>query len=132
LETIGGKAKPIIVTTQKRIIVLDDDASVLGAVERLLKANGFAAELYDTVEEFLSDAVLDDASCLVLDINLNGRCGIELRRQLTLSGVSLPVIFMTGDDQEATRQAALQAGCAAYLRKPFSSSALIDAITKSY
>jgi FixJ family two-component response regulator len=117
------------VTTQKRITVLDDDGSVLGAVERVLKANGFAAELYDTVEEFLSDAVLGDASCLVLDINLNGRCGIELRRQLTRSGVSLPVIFMTGDDQEATRQAAMEAGCAAYLRKPFSSSALMNAIT---
>jgi DNA-binding response OmpR family regulator len=43
--------------------------------------------------------------------------------------VSLPVIFMTGDDQEATRQAAMEAGCAAYLRKPFSSSALMNAIT---
>jgi CheY-like chemotaxis protein len=46
--------------------------------------------------------------------------------------VSLPVIFMTGDDQEATRQAAMDAGCVAYLRKPFSSSALINAITKSF
>jgi FixJ family two-component response regulator len=118
------------VTAQKRIIVLDDDASILGAVERVLKANGFATEVYDTVEGFLSDASLHDASCLALDINLNGRCWIELRRQLTQAGVSLPVIFMTGDDKEATRKAALEAGCVAYLRKPFSSSALIDAITK--
>jgi DNA-binding response OmpR family regulator len=62
------------------------------------------------------------------DINLNGRCGIELRWQLTRSGVSRPVIFMTGDDKDSTRQAALEAGCVAYLRKPFSLSALIEAI----
>jgi FixJ family two-component response regulator len=116
----------------KRILVLDDDASVLGAVERVLKANGFAPEVYDNVERFLNEAPLHDASCLVLDINLNGRCGIELKWQLTHSGVSLPVIFMTGDDKEATRQAALEAGCVAYLRKPFSSSALINAITKGF
>jgi FixJ family two-component response regulator len=115
----------------KRIIVLDDDASVLGAVERVLRANGFNAEVYNTVETFLRGASLDDASCLVLDINLNGACGIELKRQLTHSGVSLPVIFMTGDDKEVTRQAALEAGCVAYLRKPFSSSALMNAITKT-
>jgi FixJ family two-component response regulator len=65
----------------KRIIVLDDDTSVLAAVERTLKANGFTPEGYDTVEEFLADAPLHDASCLILDINLNGRCGIELKRQ---------------------------------------------------
>jgi len=75
----------------KRISILDNDASILGAVDRVLKANGFATEVYDTVEGFLSDASLHDASCLV---NLNGRCGIELRRQLTQAGVSLPVIFM--------------------------------------
>src|SRR5215207_7448410 len=114
----------------KRIVVLDDDADVLRAVHRVLKANGFAADVYDSVEAFLGSR-LEDASCLVIDINLNGRCGIELKRQLTRSGVSLPVIFMTGDDQEATRQAAMEAGCVAYLRKPFSSSALMNAIAKS-
>jgi FixJ family two-component response regulator len=117
-------------TMRKRILVLDDDTGVLSAVERVLKANGFATDVYHTVEAFLSGAPLHDASCLVLDINLNGRCGIELKRQLARSGMLLPVIFMTGDDREATRQAALEAGCVAYLRKPFSSSALMNAITK--
>jgi FixJ family two-component response regulator len=112
----------------KRIIGLDDDAAFRAAVERTLKANGFTAEGYDTVEEFLTDAPLHDASCLILDINLNGRCGIELKRQLARSGVSLPVIFITGDERDATRQAALEAGCVAFLRKPFSSTALMTVI----
>jgi FixJ family two-component response regulator len=116
---------------KKRIIVLDDDASMLGAVERVLKANGFDAEAYRSVEEFQRHASLHDASCIILDINLNGSCGIELRRKLRRAGVSLPVIFMTGDDKEATRRAALEAGCVAYLRKPFALSALMNAVAKS-
>jgi FixJ family two-component response regulator len=117
-------------TNRKLIVVLDDDAGVLRAVERVLKAHGFHAEVFNTVESFLEGARLTDASCLVLDINLNGACGIELKRQLTRSGVTLPVIFMTGADNQATRQAAMEVGCAAYLRKPFPSSALIDVINQ--
>jgi FixJ family two-component response regulator len=69
-----------------------------------------------------------EASCLVLDINLNGESGIDVQRQLRASGVSLPVIFMSGSDYEAFREAAQEADGVAYLRKPFPSSALIDSI----
>ena len=105
--------------SRKLIAVLDDDASVLGAVERVLKAHGFDAEVFDTVEGFLGGARLDDASCLVLDVNLKGMSGIDLSRKLTRSGVSLPVIFITGVENEATRKAALEAGCVAYLLSHF-------------
>ena len=114
----------------KKIFVLDDDTSVLGAVKRVLKAHGFGVEVFDTVEGFLSGACLGDALCLVLDIDLNGTSGIELKRQLTSAGISVPVIFITGADKEGNRQAALKAGCVAYLEKPFPSSALIEAIEK--
>jgi len=117
--------------SRKLIAVLDDDASVLGAVERVLKAHGFDAEVFDTVEGFLGGARLDDASCLVLDVNLKGMSGIDLSRELTRSGVSLPVIFITGVENEATRKAALQAGCLAYLHKPFPSRYLIEAIEQA-
>src|SRR4051794_35552638 len=60
----------------KRILVLDDDASVLGALERVLKVHGFNAEVFDTVEGFLGSARPSDASCLVLDIDLDGTSGI--------------------------------------------------------
>ena len=104
--------------------------SVLGAVKRVLKAHGFDVEVFDTVQGFLGSARLNDASCLVLDIDLNGTSGIELKRHLTSAGVSVPVIFITGADKEASRQAALEAGCVAYLEKPFPSGALIEAIDK--
>ncbi len=114
--------------TEKRIIVLDDDPSALAAVERVLKAYGFEAEAFETVRAFRDRARLEDASCLVLDINLGGQCGIELRKQLTAERISIPVIFITGDDKESTKQAALQAGCVAYLQKPFPARDLIKAI----
>ena len=98
------------------------------AGQDLEEAHGFDAEVFETVEGFRGGARLGDASCLVLDINLNGESGIELQRQLRASGVSLPVIFMSGSDYEASREAALEAGCVAYLRKPFPSRRLIEAI----
>ena len=114
----------------KRIIVLDDDAGMLKAVERVLKVHGFETEVFDSVKALRDGAHFDEASCLVLDINLNGHCGIELRRQLAREGVSIPVIFITGVDSRATKEAALQAGCVAYLPKPFSSEKLLDAIAQ--
>ncbi len=114
--------------TRKRIIVLDDDASVLTAIGRVLKLSGFDPEIFDTVEGFLEGAHFDEASCLVLDINLKGCCGIELRKHLADEGVSIPVIFITAVDNRATKEAALQAGCVGYLHKPFPSRDLIEAI----
>ena len=112
-------------TTRKLVLVVDDDPSMLGAVERLLRVHGFDTEVFNTVESFLDRARLCDATCLVLDIHLDGMSGIELKRQLTLSGIELPVIFITANDSEATRKAAMEAGCVAYLPKPFPTKSLI-------
>ena len=115
-------------TPRKLVLVVDDDPSILGAVDRLLRVRGFDTEVFGSVESFLARANLCDATCLVLDIHLNGMCGIELRRQLKFSGIELPVIFITGNDSEATRKAAMEAGCVAYLPKPFPTKSLLDAI----
>lgn len=115
-------------TERGRVIVLDDDIAILRAIERLLRAHGFDVETFETVDGFLGGARLRDAICLVLDIDLNGTSGISLAREFARSGLSLPVIFITGHQGEALRQAALEEGCVAYLRKPFPSSLLIEAI----
>jgi FixJ family two-component response regulator len=116
------------VTTRRLVLVVDDDPSILGAVERLLRVHGFDAEVFSTVESFLARANFCGATCLVLDIHLNGVSGIELKRRLTLSGIELPVIFITANDSETTRKAALEAGCIAYLPKPFPTKSLMDAL----
>ena len=64
----------------------------------------------------------------LIDIHLGGISGFDLKRRLASSGIRLPVIFMTAIDNKATRQEAIDAGCIAYLRKPFLSKLLIDAI----
>ena len=69
-----------MMVSRKPIFVLDDDRSVLKAVERLLKVRGFDVETFLTIDTFIERANLHAAGCLVLDINLNGFSGIELKR----------------------------------------------------
>jgi FixJ family two-component response regulator len=112
----------------KTIAVVDDDRSMLVGVERLLNAYGFATKVFASAEAFLDPAAADGADCLVVDIELGGMSGIELRRRLADYGCAVPIIFMTALDDEATRVRALEAGCVAYLLKPFPSRCLIDAV----
>ena len=114
--------------TSHRVIVVDDDPGMLRALQRVLQLHGFETEVFSSAEGFLEGAHLDDATCLVLDVHLQNISGIDLRRQLTRSGHSLPVIFITAVESEATRKAALESGCVAYLHKPFPSDRLIEAI----
>lgn len=113
------------------VIVLDDDPGVLKAIERLLAACGIDCELFGSVQDFHNRARLHLASCLILDINLNGESGIDIRRKLAVTWPSIPVIFITANDSEATRNAATEAGCIACLVKPFLAKSLIDAIAKA-
>jgi FixJ family two-component response regulator len=110
---------------------VDDDASMLKGIERLLGAYGFATKVFTSAEAFLSLDGAADVDCLLLDIHLGGMSGIQLRRHLTVSGCKLPVIFMTAFDDAATRIQARSAGCTAYLHKPFVANLLISAIEKA-
>ena len=74
---------------------------------------------------------MQTATCLLLDIHLGEISGIELHRWLAASGSKRPVIFMTASDDEAARNEAMDAGCIAYLRKPFAGQVLLDAIGKA-
>ena len=116
---------------RKSVIVVEDDPAMLRGVGRLLRQYGFKVALFDTIESFQDRADLDAAFCLVLDINLNDGSGIELRQRLSARAASLPVIFITGNDSETTRAAALRSGCAAYLTKPFAAQSLIDPIRRA-
>jgi FixJ family two-component response regulator len=107
---------------------VDDDRSMLVGVERLLNAHGYATKGFASAEAFLDPGARTQADCLVLDIDLGGMSGIELRRCLAARGSAVPTIFMTALDDEATRASALQAGCVAYLLKPFPGRSLIDAV----
>ena len=116
---------------QKIVAVVDDDSSMLGATRDLLEACGFTTRTFASAEEFLDHGAPSQVDCLLLDIHLGGMSGIELRRRLKISDANLPVIFITALDDEDTRVQAQQAGCVAFLHKPYSARQLVDAIEKA-
>jgi FixJ family two-component response regulator len=116
---------------RKAVLVVDDDPSMLRGLKRLLREHGFDTVLFDSADALQRHDHFNDAFCIILDINLNQESGIELRRRLAASGVTLPVIYITGNDNSATRLAAMESGCIAYLTKPFLAKSLIEPIEKA-
>src|SRR5258707_12333343 len=104
---------------RRSIFVIDDDPGMLRTIDRLLGVYGFDVQMFGSAEEFLKGSNPRDVGLLVLDINLSGMSGIELKQKLALSGISIPVIFITGNDSDAIRNAALEVVFTAYLSKPF-------------
>ena len=113
------------------VIVVDDNAGLLKSVARLLAHHGIDSRTFASAEALVESDSVQTATCLLLDIHLGGISGIELQRRLKASGSRSPVIFMTANDDEATRNDAMDAGCVAYLRKPFAGQVLLDAIGKA-
>jgi FixJ family two-component response regulator len=113
------------------VAVVDDDDGFSRALGRLLRASGFEPVVYSSAKAFLQDASQPALDCVVLDIQMAGLTGLELRERLLALGRTTPVVFVTALEEPETRQKAEQIGCAAYLRKPVPRQALIDAIAKS-
>jgi FixJ family two-component response regulator len=101
------------------------------SMERLLRNHGFTAVLFESAGALLRHGRLEDACCLVLDINLNGESGIALRRKLASDGATVPVIYITGNDSQANQAAAIQSGCTACLSKPFAARELIETVERA-
>ena len=116
---------------KKSIFIVDDDPSMLKGVRRLLRQHGYETVPFETARALKRHDNFDEAFCIILDINLGDGSGIELRHQLVESGVTLPVIFITGNDSDATRMAAMASGCLAYLTKPFTAQSLIEPIERA-
>jgi len=101
------------------------------SVSRSLGEHGFATEEFDSAEAFLARLPMAGPACLVLDIQLEGMSGLQLRDHLRARGINLPVIFITGIEENNFEQQAISLGCVAYLRKPFGPEALIAAVKKA-
>ena len=117
-----------MVEEPKSIVVVEDDAGMRKALERLLRVAGYKTELFPSAEAMIAAQAADSADCLILDIHLPGISGIELLRRLSASGRRSPVIFITAQDDDAAREEARQLDCVAYLRKPFDGTVLLAAI----
>ncbi|WP_349631641.1 response regulator transcription factor [Bradyrhizobium tropiciagri] len=111
--------------------MVDDNPSMLKSIKRLLREHGLACEIFERGAALLRHGDFDSAGCLIIDINLSDGSGIELHHRLADIGVDLPVIYITGNDNHATRMAAIASGCAAYLTKPFTARSLIEPIKRA-
>ena len=111
-----------------KIAVIDDDESVRDALQSFLKSVGFRAESFASAAEFLSSGQLLGLACLILDVRMPGMSGIELQDRLIASHDGVPIIFISAHADEDARARALASGAIAFLVKPFSDKALLDAI----
>jgi CheY-like chemotaxis protein len=113
------------------IAVIDDDGVIRDCLYRLLTSHGYRTEMYASAEEFIRSAIVTEARCLIVDIQLGDISGVELGRHLEDAGLHFPIIFLTGRDDEIARRQAADFGCVAYFTKPFPADLLMDAVDKA-
>jgi len=98
------------VPDQKLVYLVDDDPAMRRSLARLLRHLGYDSLLFPSTEAVAARRDFDKALCVLLDINLGAVSGIELKKRVDAQGITVPVIFMTGNDTPAVREAALQSG----------------------
>jgi FixJ family two-component response regulator len=114
------------------ISVVDDDESVRESLPDLLRELGFAAETFASAEEFLTSDRLSHTKCLILDIAMPGMSGPDLHRELMLRGQAIPTIFITAHGDQTTRPRLIAQGAVECLIKPFSDTALREALDTAF
>jgi FixJ family two-component response regulator len=110
------------------VSIVDDDESVRESLPDLLRLFGFAAEAFSSAEAFLASGVVNDTSCLLLDISMPGMSGPELQDELGRRGQNIPIVFITGTGDTTLRPRLLARGAKECLFKPFSETALLEAV----
>ena len=110
------------------VLIIDDDADLRNSVGRLLRSVGLNAQLFASIPDFLKSECLNTAVCLVLDIRLPGRSGLDFQRELATANVHLPIVFITGHGDIPMTVQAMKGGAIEFLTKPFREQDLLDAI----
>jgi FixJ family two-component response regulator len=120
---MNGQPKP-----QSAVFVVDDDASMRDAMQRLLKSVGLHVEVFPSAAEFLHSKPVDVPCCLVLDVRLPGLSGLDFQTELANADNQVPIVFMTGHGDIAMTVKAMKAGAIEFLLKPFRDQDMLDAI----
>lgn len=115
-------------TAEPTVFVVDDDAPVCKALDRLIRSVGLTAETFSSAKEFLDREAHDGPACLVLDVRMPGLSGLDLQKELAARDHSIPIIFITGHGDIPMSVKAMKAGAVDFLPKPFSDQELLDAI----
>ena len=110
------------------VAVVDDDESVRESLPDLLRQLGFTAQAFSSAEAFLASDFVNQTRCLILNIAMPGMSGPDLQRELTRRRQEIPVVFITGNADRTVRPRLLAHGAVECLFKPFSETALLDAL----
>jgi FixJ family two-component response regulator len=126
-ETVSSRAEP---NTEARstVLIIDDDAGLRSSVGRLLRSVGLNAQLFESIPDFLKSDRPDTPTCLVLDVRLPGKSGLDFQRELATANIHLPIIFITGHGDIPMTVQAMKGGAIEFLTKPFREQDLLDAI----
>jgi FixJ family two-component response regulator len=113
---------------RKLVSVVDDDEFVREALPDLLRSFGLEAQPFSSAAAFLASESLDRTGCLVIDVTMPEMTGPELQLELVTRNYDIPIVFITADSDEGLGPKLLERGAVAYLKKPFSEAAMIEAV----
>jgi FixJ family two-component response regulator len=116
-----GSEKPFV-------CVVDDDSLIRDSTVRLIRSFGFRVEPFASADEFENSDYLEEAACLILDVRMPGRDGLELQHRLSEAGHRIPIIFITAHADDEQERRAKEAGAIRFLYKPFSQESLLQAV----
>jgi len=114
------------------VSVVDDDESVRESLPDLLRQLGYSVRAFSSAEEFLASDCVRETRCLILDIAMPGMTGPALQQELRIRGQEIPIVFITAQADETVRPRALEQGAVECLLKPFSDTALFEALNAAF
>jgi len=126
-ETVSSRAEANS-EAHSTVLIIDDDADLRNSVGRLLKSVGLNAQLFASIPDFLKTERPNTPACLVLDIRLPGKSGLDFQRELAAANIHLPIVFITGHGDIPMTVQAMKGGAIEFLTKPFRGQELLDAI----
>src|ERR1700721_139469 len=123
-----GRKQPVVIR-RPLVSVVDDDESLRDSLPDLVREFGYSAQAFSSAEAFLASDCVDQTRCLILDVSMPpGMSGPDLQRELSRRGREIPIIFITASTDKTVRTRLLEQGAAECLFKPFSDTALLDAV----
>jgi FixJ family two-component response regulator len=124
----SNQSAPASTPTGPFVAVVDDDPSVLDALDSLLRSVSLSTRLFASPGDLLAAQLPDEPGCIVLDVRLPGVSGLDFQEHLTRSGIDRPIVFMTGHGDIPMTVRAMKAGAIDFLAKPFRDQDMLDAV----
>ena len=125
-----GRKQPVVIR-RPLVSVVDDDESLRDSLPDLVREFGYSAQAFSSAEAFLASDYVDQPGCLILDVAMPGMTGPDLQRELMRRRKVIPIIFITADRDTTLRQRLIEQGAEECLFKPFSDTALLEAVNSA-